>query len=111
MECLYNLASYFQFPIDQFSHIIDFILKVNMEDGGWNCEYFNGATHSSLHTTISVLEGLSQYFLNNQYTYRKQEIIDSINRGNDFLLNHELYKSSTTGEIIKDDFFKIYFSN
>lgn len=106
---LLYFASYFRFPIDVFSHIIDFILNVKMQDGGWNCEYFNRATHSSLHTTISVLEGLSQYILINQYTYRKQEIIDSIYRGNEFILDHELYKSSTTGEVIKDDFFKYYF--
>ncbi len=32
-----------------------------LADGGWNCEVENGATVSSLETTINVLEGLLEY--------------------------------------------------
>jgi hypothetical protein len=32
-----------------------------MSDGGWNCESYKGATHSSFHTTMLALEGLYEY--------------------------------------------------
>jgi len=39
--------------------IVDYLLDVQMADGGWNCRYLNpNTTHSSLHSTLSVLEGL-----------------------------------------------------
>jgi hypothetical protein len=46
-----------------------------MPDGGFNCRTTrSGAKHSSLHSTISVLEGLAE-FIKSGHTYRKAEII------------------------------------
>ncbi len=47
-----NFASYFQQIIPRLLRITDLLLSVQMKDGGWNCEYIHGATHSSLHTTV-----------------------------------------------------------
>ena len=45
-----------------------------MPDGGFNCESNqHGAVHSSLHSTISVLEGIAEY-LANGYTYCAAEL-------------------------------------
>jgi hypothetical protein len=45
-----------------------------MIDGGFNCLLNTvGATHSSLHSTISVLEGILEYEKNG-YTYRLSEL-------------------------------------
>ena len=38
--------------------LVDRLLGEQLSDGGWNCEVENGATVSSLETTINVLEGL-----------------------------------------------------
>ncbi|MDY6965442.1 MAG: hypothetical protein SVM80_05650 [Halobacteriota archaeon] len=56
-----NYASYFRPEDSKLRIIVDYLLSMQMEDGGWNCEYYHGATHSSLHTTLSVLEGLFEY--------------------------------------------------
>jgi hypothetical protein len=58
-----------------------------------------GATHSSLHSTISVLEGLWEY-KQNGYTYRLAELDLIAKASVEFILQHRLYKSDKTGEVI-----------
>jgi hypothetical protein len=71
-----------------------------MGDGGFNCESNRrGAVHSSLHSTISVLEGLNEY-KKQGYNYRLTEINRIIPMAQEFILMHRLYKSDHTGEII-----------
>lgn len=103
-----KITSYFGIDNNKQVPIIDYILSTQMKDGGWNCEYLNGAAHSSLHTTISILEGIAQYLKSN-YSYKNKELAKSQQSGIEFILLHKLYKSSTTGETIKDEFFKYYF--
>ena len=94
-----NLASYFQQITPQLLKIIDLLLSVQMKDGGWNCEHIHGATHSSLHTTVSVLEGLLEY-KQTGVDYRKKEVEKAEKEGTEFILEHQLYKSHRTGETI-----------
>jgi len=103
-----TIAAYFGIKSEQMDSIIEYLLKVQMNDGGWNCEYIHNAKHSSLHTTISVLEGLETYLINH-YTYRRNEIETVIEQSIDFILRHYLFRSETTGEIIKDEFLKYTF--
>jgi hypothetical protein len=98
-----DIASYFGIDDDRTRRVVDFLLSVRMEDGGWNCEYFRGARRSSLHTTISALEGIAR-FLGAGNIYRERELADARAAGIEFILRHELYKTSTTGEVIKDEF-------
>lgn len=95
-----NVASYFKRDEMELREFIDFLLKIRMSDGSWNCEYYiDGTHHSSLHTTISVLEGLNEY-IKNGYSYRIDEIKTSMVEAHGFILRHRLYKSDKTGEII-----------
>jgi hypothetical protein len=102
------IASYFGIGDDRTRRVADFLLGVELEDGGWNCEYFRGARKSSLHTTISVLEGISR-FLGAGSPHRRSELEAARAAGIEFILRHELYKTSTTGEVIKDEFLKFCF--
>ena len=52
------IGSYFRQDVHS---IVDRLLGEQMADGGWNCEQVNGSTRGSFHTTINVLEGLSEY--------------------------------------------------
>ncbi len=70
-----------------------------MKDGGWNCEHIQGATHSSLHTTISVLGGLLEY-KKLGVDYGTKEVEKAEKEGAEFILQHQLYKSDKTGETI-----------
>ncbi len=102
------ITSYFNIKNPKINEIIDYLLKVQMKDGGWNCQYHQGAKHSSLHTTISVIEGLKTY-LSNNYTYQNQVIEEALKRSIEFILKHHLFKSDKTGEVINEEFFKPYF--
>ena len=95
-----NFASYFRRIEKDLIPMIDYLLKTQMDDGGWNCCYCReGAKHSSLHTTISTLEGLNEY-LKNGYTYKRKNILESMTSAHEFILVHRLYKSDHTGKII-----------
>ena len=94
-----GFASYFEMLGKRLDSLIDYLLSTQMNDGGWNCEHIRGATHSSLHTTISVLEGLLEYKKAGG-RHRKKEIEDAEIQGIEFILNHKLFQSHRTGKII-----------
>jgi hypothetical protein len=95
-----NYASYFGAEEAELQSIVDLLLREHMPDGGFNCESNRqGAVHSSLHTTISVLEGILEYGRSG-YTYRLDELQESADQARSFLLEHKLLRSDRTGEII-----------
>ena len=95
-----NYASYFGAPQEDIKSIIDFLIGVQMKDGGFNCESNRkGAVHSSLHSTISVLEGINEYKRNN-YRYRINELTKIEPEAVEFILQHRLYRSDHTGKTI-----------
>ena len=95
-----NYATYFGIDEEDLKSIVDFLLSEHMKDGGFNC-YSNtvGATHSSLHSTISVLEGILEYE-NNGYQYRLEGLQDAAEKSREFILQHCLFRSHRTGKII-----------
>jgi len=102
-----NYASYFRMPEINLQSIVDSILAEIMPDGGFNCRTTrSGATHSSLHSTISVLEGFTE-FQKAGYGYRRKEISDAIRSGVEFILIHRLFRSDRTGKIIDNSFLKL----
>ncbi len=102
-----NYFSYFQVDEIGIRSIVDFILSEQMTDGGFNCHSNRvGATHSSLHTTLSVIEGIHEYQRNN-YSYKLVELLRVKQEAEEFILQHRLYKSDKTGEIIKKEFLRL----
>jgi hypothetical protein len=95
-----NYATYFGMKEDNLKSIVDFLLAEHMQDGGFNC-YSNtkGAVHSSMHSTISVIEGILE-FEKNGYQYRLQELKEAAAQSQAFLLQHRLFRSDHTGDII-----------
>jgi hypothetical protein len=95
-----NYASYFKADPEQLKSAIDFTISQQLPDGGFNCRYNRqGAVHSSLHSTISVLEGIHEYAAN-ENTYRLPELERIAREAREFLLVHTLFRSHRTGEII-----------
>ncbi|UJW85013.1 hypothetical protein [Devosia sp. SL43] len=104
-----NYASYFGEPEVSLCSIIDYILGERMADGGFNCWRLRpGAAHSSLHSTLSVLEGIQEYAANG-YRYRLAELQSAARTGRDFILDHRLFRSRRTGEIIGPDMLRFVF--
>ena len=89
------LLAYFKYPDQRVHSVADYLIGQQMADGGWNCESYKGATHSSFHTTMLALEGLYEY----QCTYpEKTKTVTKVREsGHEFLLAHRLYKSHRTG--------------
>jgi hypothetical protein len=101
-----NFASYFAGSAPILNAIVDFILSQQMDDGGFNCQKNRkGARHSSMHSTISVLEGLHE-FISQGSIYRQNEILRVKKEAEEFLLMHQLYKSDRNGRIISEAFLK-----
>lgn len=95
-----NYASYFKTHEKDLKSVIDFIISQQLPDGGFNCQFNRkGASHSSLHSTLSVIEGIQQYS-KSRYIYRLQELQNIENLSREFILLHKLYKSHRTGDVI-----------
>jgi hypothetical protein len=95
-----NYSSYFGVNEEDLKSIVDFLLSQHMKDGGFNCHSNRkGAVHSSLHTTLSVAEGILEYSKNG-YQHRTGELQKAEQRSREFILEHRLFKSDRTGEII-----------
>ncbi|CAN5217858.1 hypothetical protein BH20ACT8_BH20ACT8_22130 [soil metagenome] len=81
--------------------IVDRLLGEQLSDGGWNCWAEHGATVSSFHTTICVLEGLLEYEL---ATGGSPEMTAARLRAHEYLLERRLFRRLSTGEVIDPAF-------
>ena len=97
-----SILSYFEYEDARLDTIAGHLLEQQMRDGGWNCRRPYGATHSSVHTTISALEGLRHYELHRGRELRAVRAAQR--RGREFLLVHRLFRSHRSGGIIKPAF-------
>jgi hypothetical protein len=102
-----SILSYFEYEDARLDTLARHLLEQQMPDGGWNCRRPQGATHASVHTTISVLEGLRLYELHRGR--RGRAVRDAQHRGREFLLVHRLFRSHRTGAIIKPVFTRFAF--
>lgn len=104
-----NYGCYFGVPQEPLHSIVDFLIAEHMPDGGFNCRSNrSGAVHSSLHTTISVLEGIWEYKTRG-YTYRLAKLEEMAAAAREFILQHQLFLSDRTGEIIDKRFLMLSF--
>ena len=97
-----SILSHFRYDDSRLDSLANHLLKAQMSDGGWNCRRPLGATHASMHTTISVLEGLRLLELHREGDVRALRAAQQ--RGREFLLVHRLFRSHRTGTIIKSEF-------
>jgi hypothetical protein len=86
--------------------LVDRLLGEQLPDGGWNCEVENGATVSSLETTINVLEGLLEH---ERAAGGAGGVGESRRRGEAYLLERRLFRRKTTGEVIDPSWLRFSF--
>jgi hypothetical protein len=84
------------FGVDM-SALVARLLGEQLPDGGWNCEVENGATVSSLETTLNVLEGLLEH---ERATTESTEVAAARQRGEAYLLERRLFRRKSTGNVI-----------
>lgn len=75
--------------------IVEWFLEHRMADGGWNCEWVEGSTRSSFHSTLNSLKGLVAYDAATGGTDATREARRS---GEEYLLERALYRRLSTGE-------------
>ena len=74
-------------------------------DGGWNCDRKPVANHSSVNESLSTLWGLVEY----QRATGRRDFLDPIERASEFFLQHHLFRSDHTGEMIHRDMIKLHY--
>jgi hypothetical protein len=74
-------------------------------DGGWNCDRRPEADHSSVNESLSTLWGLVEY----QRATRDREYLKPIDRVLEFFLQHHLFRSDHTGEIIHRSMVELHY--
>lgn len=104
---LVTMACYFRLGQDpRIARMMGWLMGERMRDGGWNCQRHRGARHSSFHTTISTLEALAAY----EASARPDaEMLEASARAREFFLEHRLYRSSRTGEVVRPSFTQLSF--
>lgn len=81
------------------------LIEWQWPDGGWNCDRRPEADHSSVNESLSTLWGLVEY----QRATRDRDYLKPINRASEFFLQHYLFRSDHTGEIIHPSMIKLHY--
>jgi hypothetical protein len=77
--------------------IAAWFLEHQQADGGWNCEWVNGSTRSSFHSTLNTLKGLLAYEI---ATGGSDALKKARRTGEEYLLERRLMRRLSTGEIV-----------
>lgn len=102
-----NYSAYFGAPETELASIVDSLLARRISDGGFNCRCGPGVAHSSVHTTLSVIEGITSYE-QADYRYRLEELRSARATGVEFLLRHRLFRSERGGTVIRSEFTRLH---
>lgn len=101
-----SIASYFSVGDERVDDIAGYLIGGALADGGWNCrDHQGGITHSSFHTTISILEGLLEW----KRRTGRRDADAVVAAAHEFMLRHRLFRSHTTGELINESWTKSAF--
>lgn len=101
-----SISSYFDVDDPRVDSLAEYLIGGRLADGAWNCrDYQPGVHHSSFHTTISVLEGLLLW----KRRTGSDAADGALESGAEFMLNHHMFRSHTTGEVINEAWSKFSF--
>ncbi|WP_019925418.1 hypothetical protein [Nocardia sp. BMG111209] len=79
--------------------IADWFVDHRLPDGGWNCEWVEGSTRSSFHSTLNSLKGLLAHEIATGGTDATRA---ARHAGQEYLLQRNLFRRLTTGEPVGD---------
>jgi hypothetical protein len=77
------------------AELADWFVEHRMADGGWNCEWIEGSTRSSFHSTLNSLKGLLAFEL---VTGGTEATRLARHGGEEYLLARNLFRRLSTGE-------------
>jgi hypothetical protein len=110
--CL-RFAAYYGLRDARLEAVVENLLEEMMADGAWNCRRQRTPKphHSSLHTTFNVLEGLREWLETTPKHALRNDVLAAEKSALEFVLEHRLFKSDHTGEIIDYRFTLLSFPN
>ncbi|MET0812205.1 MAG: squalene cyclase [Microbacterium sp.] len=79
------------------SGLARFFVDHRMPDGGWNCEWVDGATVSSFHSTVNALRGLLAY---ERFTGASDVLREARRTGEAYLLERRLLFALSSGDSV-----------
>jgi len=79
--------------------IVDWFIEHQLADGGWNCDWVEGSTRSSFHSTLNSLKGLLAY---DAATGGTDATHAARRQGQEYLLQRRLFRRLSTGEPVGD---------
>jgi hypothetical protein len=79
------------------SGIAQWFVDHRLADGGWNCEWVEGSTRSSFHSTLNALKGLLYY---EAATGGSDALRAARRAGEEYLLERRLLHTLSTGELV-----------
>ena len=75
--------------------VVNWFLAHRLSDGGWNCEWVEGSTRSSFHSTLNSLKGLLAF---DAATGGSPATRDARLAGQEYLLQRGLFRRLSTGQ-------------
>ena len=81
-------------PVDALAN---WFVEHQMTEGGWNCDWVEGSTRSSFHSTLNSLKGILEYEIIMGST---PELTAARKAGEEYLLERNLLYRASTGELI-----------
>jgi hypothetical protein len=79
------------------SAIADWLVEHRLADGGWNCEWIEGSTRSSYHSTLNSLKGILYYEI---ATGGSDALRQARHAGEKYLLERRLMNRLSTDEVV-----------
>lgn len=104
-----RIGIYFGADPEPLTRLAQIALDFQMPDGGWNCrsQRLPKTHHSSFNTTFNILEGIRPAAELGLIANKQFEMAES--RAIEFMLEHRLYRSDRTGEVVKEAFERLTF--
>lgn len=83
-----NYATWFGADVRDLARLVDYLLGVQMPDGGFSWSHFKPNASSEPHTTVTVLEGFHEFSAS--HDYRREDIARSERAAREYLLARSL---------------------
>ncbi|MGR0219509.1 hypothetical protein [Agromyces sp. ZXT2-6] len=100
------LGAYFRVTGELVDELLGWLLGQQLDDGGWNCRAPQRSKRSSFNTTILALEALLEV---ERSTSADPAITAARLRGEEYLLERRLFRSRSTGEVIRPEWTRFSF--
>jgi len=106
---LLSMVIYADFDQHYIDEMVAYLFDNQVFDGGFNCESRSREVKSSsIHTTLSVLEGIHS-LIYSRYSFDQKKIFTLKNEAEEFLLRKHLMRRETNHEIIKSYIVNFYY--